>query len=199
MHCRDVEWSRDNTIRPLASVSVTLLRVVVSDRAHLPQCLNVRFFFKTFFFCKKNFSFQTIQSRPFAALLLPPPTSPFSGIVCFCVFFLQCSHHSCILKSNGEKIIQRAYFSQKKASPISIFLPINLKTLTFRLMKTFPFKGQPANKIVSMFPVTIPNKKVSLQKLRFPAKTRRKNLQKHHFTVDEQIFPPGPIFVFLFL
>ena len=31
-------------------------------------------------------------------------------------------------------------------------------------MKTFPFKGQPANKIVSMFPMRIPNKRVSLQK-----------------------------------
>ena len=57
MHCPDVEWFCDNTIRPLASVSITLSRVRVSDRAHLPQCLNVhyRFFFKPFF-CRKNFS-----------------------------------------------------------------------------------------------------------------------------------------------
>ena len=98
-----------------------------------------------------------------------------------------------------KKLSKERTLVKRKPPRFSIFLPINLQTLTFRLMKTFPFKGQPANKIVPMFPVTITNKKVSLQKLRFPAKTRRKNLQKHHFTVDEQIFPPGPIFVFLFL
>ena len=82
-----------------------------------------------------------------------------------------------------KKLSKERTLVKRKPPRFSIFLPINLQTLTFRLMKTFPFKGQPANKIVSMFPVTIPNKKVSLQKLRFPAKTWRKNLQTHLFTV----------------
>ena len=69
-----------------------------------------------------------------------------------------------------KKLSKERTLVKRKPPRFSIFLPINLQTLTFRLMKTFPFKGQPANKIVSMFPVTIPNKKVSLQKLRFPSK-----------------------------
>ena len=34
MHCREVEWSRDNTIRPLALVP----RYIIRPPHHLPQC-----------------------------------------------------------------------------------------------------------------------------------------------------------------
>ena len=109
-----------------------------------PICRNASMFtfvsFLKLFFCKKKNSSQIIQSRSFAALLLPPPTSPFSGIVCFCVFFLQCSHHSCILKSNGEKIIQRAYFSQKKTSPIFNFSPKKIADFDFQIDENFSFQ-----------------------------------------------------------
>ena len=184
MHCPDVEWSRDNTIRPLASVSVTLSRVVVSDRAHLPQCLNVhyRFFFKTFF-VKKSFLFKLSNRDHLPHCFFPLPPLHFQALSAF-VFSSSNAPTNPASSSLMEKKLSRERTLVKRKPPrFSIFLPINLQTLTFRLMKTFPFKGQPANKIVSMFPVTIPNKKVSLQKLRFPAKTTGKNLQRHLYTV----------------
>ena len=181
MHCPDVEWSRDNTIRPLASVSVTLSRVRVSDRAHLPQCLNVhyRFFFKTFF-VKKSFLFKLSNRDHLPHCFFPLPPPHFQALSAF-VFSSSNVPTTPASSSLMEKKLSKERTLVKRKPPrFSIFLPIHLQTLNFRLMKTFPFKGQPANKIVSMFPVTIPNKKVSL---RFPAKTRRKNLQRHHFPV----------------
>ena len=122
----------------------------LSNRAHLPHC----------FFPLPTPHFQALSAFVFSSSNVP--TTPASSSLM------------------EKKLSKERTLVKRKPPRFSIFLPINLQTLTSRLMKTFPFKGQPANKIVSMFPVTIPNKKVSL---RFPAKTRRKNLQRHHFPV----------------
>ena len=144
MHCPDVEWSRDNTIRPLASVSVTLSRVRVSDRAHLPQCLNVRFrfFFKTFFCVKKTFLFKLSNRDHLPHCFFPLPPPHFQALSAFVFSSSNVPTTPASSRLMEKKIIQGERTLVKRKPPrFSIFLPINLQTLTFRLMKTFPFKG----------------------------------------------------------
>ena len=135
MHCPDVEWSRDNTIRPLASVSVTLSRVRVSDRAHLPQCLNVhfRFFFKTFLFKLSNRA-----HLPHCFFPLPPPHFQALSAFVFSSSNVPTTPASSSLME--KKIIQRAYFSQKKTSPIFNFSPNKFADFDFQIDENFSFQ-----------------------------------------------------------
>ena len=142
MHCPDVEWSRDNTIRPLASVSVTLSRVRVSDRAHLPQCLNVhfRFFFKTFFCCKKTFLFKLSNRAHLPHCFFPLPPPHFQALSAFVFSSSNVPTTPASSSLMEKKIIQRAYFSQKKTSPIFNFSPNKFADFDFQIDENFSFQ-----------------------------------------------------------
>ena len=134
-----------------------------------PICRNASMFafvsFLKLFFCKKknfllNYPIETICRTASSPSHLP--IFRHCLLLCFLPPMFPPLLHP--LVSWRKKLSKERTLVKRKPPRFSIFLPINLQTLTFRLMKTFPFKGQPANKIVSMFPVRIPNKRVSLQK-----------------------------------
>ena len=109
-----------------------------------PICRNASMFtfvsFLKLFFCKKNFSFQIIQSRPFAALLLPLPPPHFQALSAFVFSSSNVPTTPASSSLMEKKIIQRAYFSQKKTSPIFNFSPNKFADFDFQIDENFSFQ-----------------------------------------------------------